>query len=562
MQQGRVSTIRFNEWICVCAQYEKAVARIGRQVYQGYSRGLISDNHAVELCKEISQCFADSKRIRADMEEELERDALHGLSAEEARAAEEVLEMTAGQKAARQLKLKVTKLMGRGAVNRSLQSYRDRVVELSRDLGLRALALHETNPLLKMEAHTRLCQLAVKLDEDSNRKWEEITQSKNEKGGLDLSFHTILISFVANFANFSRGTAIGKMLLKLMKYDSKEEEKKLTKQYEGSKTADALVAQMAEVEEPDPDIGREMAGMEKDYVETPAGWGLPPVSESWIPDTGDNWAPGPTDAPAPPASPAAASAAPPAVPADGPKPQVLRRRQAEPLQGAEAWLAPSEPEPEAWAPPANSPARIGQNPMAKPEPEEDWANEGDSEDDFPVAPGPRLQAAPPSTGLSGAMPPKPGMPQPPPAAPPVASAPSSPSPPPAPVEPALPPLPPLEARPIRSLDLSTSGSFPPPEASRPPLPLPDALQPPAPKPPASDDPLLRLLRPEPVPEPKNDDDLLPAFLRERSDDDSLDSSSFIPDLPDSVDSGLKIIPFGSQPRKPEEPDSFIPEMPE
>ena len=43
MQNGKVSTIRFNEWVCVCAQYEKAVARIGRQVYQAYSRGLVSD---------------------------------------------------------------------------------------------------------------------------------------------------------------------------------------------------------------------------------------------------------------------------------------------------------------------------------------------------------------------------------------------------------------------------------------------------------------------------------------------------------------------------------------
>jgi hypothetical protein len=81
--------------------------------------------------------------------------------------------------------------------------------------------------------------------------------------------------------------------------------------------------------------------------------------------------------------------------------------------------------------------------------------------------------------------------------------------------------------------------------------------------PPSDDPLLRLLRPEPVAELKNDDDLLPAFLRERSDEDSLDSSSFIPDLPDSVDLGLKIIPFGSQPSKADEPlDTFIPKMPE
>lgn len=605
MQQGRVSTIRFNEWICVCAQHEKAIARIGRQVYQGYSRGLIQDHHAIELCKEISQCFADSKRIRAEMEEELERDALRGLSAEEAKAAEEVLEMTASQKAVRRAKLQVTKFMGRGAVNRSLQTYRDRVVALSRDLGLRALALHETHPLLKMEGHARLCQLALKLEEDSNKKWEEITRSKNDKGTMDISFHTMLISFVANFANFSRGTAIGKMLLKLMKYDSKEEEKKLTKQYEGSKTADALVAQMAEVEEPDPDIGREMATMERDYVETPSEWGLPvaEVSDTWIPDTSDNWSPTATPPAPPAAAPKPATASP-----DGPKPQVLRRRGVEQIgKNSEPWAASQDPVDD-WAPPAAPTARIGQAPLITKDEAEDWASESD-EQDFPP-PGPRLGSPPisatmppkpaapppapagmppkpaqlganmpPKPGLAGQMPPKPagpparpatgGMP-PKPAAGPTPSGPAQvppmpaapPADPPLPplpwerpaaaTQPALPPLPPLPPMPTRSLDIP--GATPP---ARP------ATPPPAPAASGSGDPLLRLLRPEPTAEPKNDDDLLPAFLRERKDEDSLDSSSFIPDLPDSVDSGLKILPFGSRPKEPpEEPESFIPRMPD
>ena len=611
MQQGRASTIRFNEWICVCAQHEKAIARIGRQVYQGYSRGLITDVHAIEICKEISQCFADSKNIRAELEEELERDALRGLSAEEARAAEEVLDMTASEKAVRRAKLKLTKFMGRGAVNRSLQTYRDRVVVLSRDLGLRALAVNDSQPLLKIQAHMRLCQLAVKLEEDSNKKWEEITQSKNAKGTTDLSFHTMLISFVANFASFSRGTAIGKMLLKLMKYDPKEEEKKLTKQYEGSKTADALVAQMAEVEEPDPDIGREMATMERDYVETPSDWGLPgqEVADTWIPYTSDNWSPDPADGPIPPAAPAPPPPPrPAATAADGPKPQVLRqRRPVDQMKGGEAWASPSEPA-EEWAPPAAPTARIGQAPpLASAAEPEDWSTE-DVEEDFPAAPGPRLGAnpiagampskpaalpamplnpaqigggMPPKSPLAGQMPPKPVGPGPgaPPAMPPKPGAlspggmppkpgitgsgqpgtPSAPTDPPLPplpwerpaaaAEPALPPLPPLPPMPMRSLDI--------------PVATPSPARTPVPAPSTDGDPLLRLLRPEPTPDPKNDDDLLPAFLRERKDDESLDSSSFIPDLPDSVDSGLKIIPFGSQPKKNDEPpDTFIPSMPD
>jgi hypothetical protein len=628
MQQGRVSTIRFNEWICICAQYEKAVARLGRQVYQGYSRGLITDYAAIELCKEISQAFADSKKIRADLEEELERDALHGLNVEESARAEEVLELSSSQKAMRRLKLTLTRLMGRQAVNRSLQSYRDKVRELSRDLGLRALAAHTKEPLLKMEGHLRLCNLAIKLDEESNKKWEEITAGKNAKGQMDLSFHTMLISFVANFANFSRGTAFGKMVMKMMKYDSKEEEKKLTKQFEGSKTAEALEAQMSEVEEPDLDIGREMASMEREYKETPTDWALPPkeVAESWVPDTADSWAPDLAQeaAPPPPASTRPAAPEKPAKPAlgkrsgDGPKPQVLRQRpQAEPLKGAEAWVAGSPeraPEAESWAPPAAPAPRIGQTaPTTSQEAVEDWASEGLEEEPLEPSPAaPRLggaqplPASPSSTPTLHDMPPVsvppirqsstptlqerppsstptlqslgPGTAPPGPAAAPpslpgpaaeaggAASAPGSgrPQGPPAranAAEPPLPPLPPLPSRPIRSLDAApgaTPAAKPPGPAARPAARQPQATPP-------ADDPLLRLLRPDPSPEPKSDDDLLPAFLRERNDDDSSEPAAFIPDLPDSVDSGLKILPFGSgtTPKKPDDsPDSFIPEMPE
>lgn len=572
MQNGRVSTIRFNEWICVCAQYEKAVARIGRQVYQAYTRGLVSDYACMEMCKEISQAFADSKQIRADLEEELERDALRGLSVEEAKKAEEVLQLTEGQKFMRRVKLKMTKLMGRQAVNRSLQSYRDRVRDLSRDLGLRALALHDKEPILKMESHLRLCQLAVKLDEDSNKKWEEIVSGKSEKGGLDISFHHMLISFIGSFANFSRNTALGKMLLKLVKYNPEEEERKLTKQFEGTTTAAALEAQMAEVEEPDLDIGREMASMEQEYEETPADWGLPPrpAMESWVPDIASSWSPDISE-------PEPTPVAPPSPPVDLPKPQVVRQRPAEPAKSA--W-APSAPvgEPDSWVPPApaSSAPRIAQVAKASDDDEEvdDWASEGFDEEAAHDS-GARLGSAPGATPRVGApaveQPAQPAAYRaespPSPARPAASTAPSSPIA--SKAQPAeeipLPPLPPLPSRPLRSTETPPPHPAPlrpsvPPRPSAPPRP---AVPAPPSSVPAADDPLLKLLRSEPVAEPMDDDNLLPAFLRERQDDDS-DLSNFIPDLPDSVDSSLKIMPFGTSRKKPDEGggESFIPQMPE
>ena len=94
MKDGRFSTIRFNEWICISAQFEKAVARIGKQVYQGYSKGLVTDFTSIELCRDIAETFREAKELREEMEEELERDALDGLNQEEAAKADEVRELS------------------------------------------------------------------------------------------------------------------------------------------------------------------------------------------------------------------------------------------------------------------------------------------------------------------------------------------------------------------------------------------------------------------------------------------------------------------------------------
>ena len=592
MQQGRVSTIRFNEWICVCAQYEKAVARIGRQVYQAYSRGLVEDFASSETCKEISQAFADSKNIRAELEEELERDALRGLSVEEAKKAEEVLQLSEGEKVWRQIKLKVTKLLGKQAVNRSLQGYRDRVRDLSRDLGLRALALHDKEPVLKMESHLRLCQLALKLDEDSNKKWDEIVAGKSDKGGMGISFHHQLIAFIANFASFSRNTAFGKMLLKFVNYNPVEEEKKLTKQFEGTKTAAALEAQMSEVEEPDLDIGREMATMQREYEETPSDWGLPPrpAMESWVSDIASSWSPDFTEEPAAPAP-----VAPSSPPVESPKPQVLRQRPTEPINSA--WAASTTPtEADSWQPPApaSSPAASLSGKFTPPSDdlfEEDWASEvmeneiADDPSKPRLAGAPSIQSSastntmtePPAPRVSTSSTPTATTPPPSePVAPPQSSAstlvavdspkplqrPNSPK---SNEEVPLPPLPPLPSRPLRGTESLASSPAVRPTVSLSPLTSATPSPPPSTSTP-SDDPLLRLLRSEPsASEPVDDDDLLPAFLRERNDDDASDLSSFIPDLPDSVDSGLKIMPFGANRKKGDDEDSsgsFIPQMPD
>ena len=274
MKDGRFSTIRFNEWICISAQYEKAIARIGKQVYQGYSKGLVTDFTSIELCRDIAETFREAKELREEMEEELERDALDGLNQEEAAKADEVRELSQAQRTKRAMKLKLTMFMGRQSINRTLATHRNKVKELSRDLGQRALICFPEEPVLKVRGHKSLCRLANKLQEDADTKWEEITASKGKGGGL--SFHTILFGFIGDFARFSKGTHVGRMILKYFKYDESEENKKLSQQYAGTKTAEALKAQMAEIDEPMLDVGREIDNMQQEYEGSLEEWNTSP----------------------------------------------------------------------------------------------------------------------------------------------------------------------------------------------------------------------------------------------------------------------------------------------
>lgn len=392
MKDGRFSTIRFNEWICISAQYEKAIARIGKQVYQGYSKGLVTDFTSIELCRDIAETFREAKELREEMEEELERDALDGLNQEEAAKADEVRELTQAQRTKRAMKLKLTMFMGRQSINRTLATHRNKVKELSRDLGQRALICFPEEPVLKVRGHKSLCRLANKLQEDADTKWEEITASKGKGGGL--SFHTILFGFIGDFARFSKGTHLGRMILKYFKYDESEENKKLTQQYAGTQTAEALQAQMAEIDEPMLDVGREIDNMQQEYEGSLDEWNTSPSDDGfedgqvteesydfsadaeveWTPDA-DAWNPddsvdndfldavadvpdvgSPSTTPAPP------------TPAS---PKLLRKR---PEPEAESWMSEPTPEPEAW--------------LSEPDPEpENWMADGPSVPE-PAAPEP------------------------------------------------------------------------------------------------------------------------------------------------------------------------------
>lgn len=681
MKDGRFSTIRFNEWICISAQFEKAIARIGKQVYQGYSKGLVTDFTSIELCRDIAETFREAKELREEMEEELERDALDGLNQEEAAKADEVRELSQAQRTKRAMKLKLTMFMGRQSINRTLATHRNKVKELSRELGQRALICFPEEPVLKVRGHKSLCRLANKLQEDADAKWQEITASKGKGGGL--SFHTILFGFIGDFARFSKGTHLGKMILKYFKYDEDEENKKLSQQYAGTKTAEALKAQMAEIDEPMLDVGREIDNMQQEYEGSLDEWTTAPADDGfddgpvteepynfsadaeveWSPDA-DAWNPDDgvdndfldavadipdvgTTKPSAPAPPTPAS------------PKLLRKR---PEPEAESWMADSTPEPEAWlSEPEPEPENwMSEEPAAPPssapEPSAAFAPKINSE---PAAEEPAAASSDPddwgwgseesSSGFDSAISASPAQAKPPKKPEPISeepesatefrSKPTSKKPPFVKSKQSEKPLgepdgwgstPSSDGWDTPSTDgwdtPASDGWDTPAASSDPPSPKPPEEEdygwstpaaakpepkppePAAPKSPATqpkpdpihevdptldtmtidvkklaeriraesnpDDPLLKLLDTQggsgiEKPGDSGDlgDDLLPDFLRDRTEDEPSADDAFIPELPSFLESedapNLEIVPFGSTPDKDDEDeDPFIPQMPE
>ena len=129
----------------------------------------------------------------------------------------------------------------------------------------------KNQPIVEEKTHVALCQLADQLHIDSDAKWNQLVEH-NRQSGSSLSIVTIIRSFVASMTNFSKGTAFGKAVVRYLKYDEEQEQKKLSQQFKGRHTLAMLRAQMAEVEEPDLDNSRELAKMEKDFEEGVEDW--------------------------------------------------------------------------------------------------------------------------------------------------------------------------------------------------------------------------------------------------------------------------------------------------
>ena len=127
MSQAQVSTILFNEWICVSAEEEKTLSRIGKGVYSAFLKKKLVDPTAIDYCSQISELFNEARVIREELQDEMERDALKGLSLEETKKLDSDFEPGPVQKIVRSAKLFTSRIVGRVNISQRLGSHRNKI---------------------------------------------------------------------------------------------------------------------------------------------------------------------------------------------------------------------------------------------------------------------------------------------------------------------------------------------------------------------------------------------------------------------------------------------------
>ena len=416
MKDSRLSTILFNEWICLTSEFEKSLARLGRQVYQGFAHGKVHDEPSLELCRQISDAFKEAREAREKMEDDFREQQLGAFQAAEAEAeaqAENIKgdkkkELQASvSKAGRKAKYGLTKGLFRYFVNRELVSFRQRVQDLSKELAMRALTRYDIEPIMDIQAHHDLCQLTLKLEKDADDKWKEILENHKGKKESKQSFHLTLMQFSASFAEYARKTRLKPLFEKFLKVDFSKQQSTLKEMYEGSRVSEVIEEVETREREAEEKLealenpGDQMAALERAFSAPVAA---PPPAPS-APRLGQRPIPGsapPTQEPVP-AQPTAAGpppTPPPAPPPAAPVPRPPDLRKSPPPRrrfGGErppgeprkrSGLVPPPPEPSLPAPSANaSSSRV----PPPPEP----SLPGPKATKPPAAPPPPVSAPPP-----------------------------------------------------------------------------------------------------------------------------------------------------------------------
>jgi len=235
-QTKRAAALLVNEWICVTGQYEKAMNRLGRELYQCYKAGQLSDEEASEYCRVLDGIFNQAKSLRTELKFDL-----HNAVNNRARAKNAHVQRA---------KSKIGGVFTIGVLQYwdqlNIPKYKEAASGTILALSNRALGCADRgDPLIDSSSHERLCKLALALEKECQTSWKRLVELRQgDKGSKSLSLATITVNLFMGIGRFAKKSKYTQKIAKLMKYNERVEISKLLSRFAGRPEEYALREQL------------------------------------------------------------------------------------------------------------------------------------------------------------------------------------------------------------------------------------------------------------------------------------------------------------------------------
>lgn len=225
-----------NEWVCVTGQYEKALLRIGRDLYRAHQDRKLFDQDAVEMCYVLEGIFLQAKCVREELKFDLRSAVARNSKAKNAHVG--------------QAKRKVGGFVSRRVLDfwdhLNIPKYKEAAGGTIMELSNRALSCADRGePLIDSADHLKMCELALALEKECQRCWERLGQLKEDKqNNKGLSVSALTVQMIVGVGQFAKKSKHGKRVLKILKYNETVEKAKLLGRFVGRPEELALRRQM------------------------------------------------------------------------------------------------------------------------------------------------------------------------------------------------------------------------------------------------------------------------------------------------------------------------------
>ena len=185
---------QLNNWIALTAELEDTRETIAKAIYKHYKAGRLVDDYTCDLCRRVDDLFEQSVKYK----EFLQEDFKAYLDADPTK------EKTLASKT----KAKAMNFLTQQYINWTVNGYKRNFHEAYNELGMRAISMVDNGQELIHDPKVlQPCRYAIRLQKDTDQRWEEITilQRENQKGNM---FVNLFQQFMVQFTAFSRTQSI------------------------------------------------------------------------------------------------------------------------------------------------------------------------------------------------------------------------------------------------------------------------------------------------------------------------------------------------------------------